>query len=136
VVAEGACDQLTVALAVFSRPETDHSFAAYGKGKYNFEDIEHRLHVFAACIDVEAGTVTAWGPAQVKCGSFKGGTLVRGDKAYGVLSLKDDGDGTVSTRAGIAASFAPELMTMIAEQCEGLGSFPATGPGDLNSEDK
>lgn len=124
---------LTVDLAAFFRPEVDHANAANGQGQYYYQGNAYRLRVTAACLDAAAGTVTAWGPAVVTAGSFKSGTLVRGDRAYGVLSLRDDGDGFVSARAGIASDFFDEgLATMVAEQCGGPGRFPAAGSGELD----
>ncbi|MEA2024798.1 MAG: hypothetical protein U9N79_11000 [Actinomycetota bacterium] len=126
---------LTVDLAAFFRPEADHANSANGQGQYYYQGNAYRLRVTAACFDAAAGTVTAWGPAVVTAGSFKDGMLVRGDRAYGVLSLRDSGDGSVSARAGIAADFfVGGLATMVAEQCGGSGhsSFPATGTGELD----
>jgi hypothetical protein len=135
---------LEVELSVASSPTPEAYTAAHGKGHYSFEGNSFRLRATFTCIDATQGTVTAWGPAMVTAGSFDvwgGVTLERTDKGYAVLSLLDNGDGTVSARAGIAVDFfdGGVLPTMIAQNCEYPHSsavFPATGPGELSFTSK
>ena len=134
---------LAIDLAVTTAPEPDNYTAARGQGEYSYDGNIFRLRVTHACVNAAEHTVTAWGPASVRSGSFEvpeGGPLVKTDKAYAVLSLLDNGDGTVSARAGIAADFfdGGHLPTMIAGNCEWPleGEFPATGAGQLNFTNK
>lgn len=145
---------LAVDLRVTSTPIDEIYTLAHGAGHYTSMGNSFTLRATRTCINSAEGTVTAWGPANVTAGSFRvmktidddpeiweWVTLERGDKGYAVLSLLDNGDGTVSARAGIAADFfaggqPPEtsLPTMIAQNCEyphSSAAFPATGPGGL-----
>ena len=130
---------LAIDLAVTTAPKPDNYTAARGQGEYSYNGNIFRLRVTHACVNAAEHTVTAWGPATVRSGSFDvpvGGPLVKTDRAYAVLSLLDNADGTVSARAGIAADFfdGGVLPTMIAENCEWPleGAFPATGAGELD----
>lgn len=145
---------LAVDLRVTSTPIDGIWTLAHGAGHYSYMGNSFTLRATRTCVNSAEGTVTAWGPANVTAGSFtvmktigndpevwEWVTLERGDKGYAVLSLLDNGDGTVSARAGIAADFfaggqPPEtsLPTMIAQNCEYPHSsavFPATGPGEI-----
>ncbi|MEA3510651.1 MAG: hypothetical protein U9R51_04370 [Actinomycetota bacterium] len=143
VATDSGHDGLTVDLRAVTRPVELNWTAAHGSGQYEYDGNAFRLRITHACVDPAERTVTVWGHAKVKSGSFEafeGGTLVPGDKAYGVLSLLDEGDGIVSARAGIFDYNDHDgAFTMIAQQCEypAVGSeFPATGPGDLKIKPK
>lgn len=136
VVAEDPYPGLAIDLSIKARPTTKSFVQAHGWGHYAYDGNAFRLRVTRACVTESESTVTAWGIARVTSGSFQSGTLTRGDKAYGILSLLDNGDGTVSARAGIGTDWEATIPGFVAVNCEHsppdlVAPFPATGPGEL-----
>jgi len=131
---------LTVDLSAVTRPTVENWTKARGQGYYEFDGNAFRLRVTHACNYSGFNTVTVWGPAKVKSGSFHDGEFVKGYKGYAVLSLLDEGDGVVSARAGFFDYDDDDgIFTMIAQQCEypdPSAVFPATGSGELVFEAK
>jgi hypothetical protein len=126
---------LTVDIAAFE--EVGGGFR--GQGSYYFNGKAYHVDASEVCINTVTGTVTIHGTAKVQSGTFgpwgSSPAIGVGDDAYGLLSLKDMGDGIVRARAGIRATQA-ELQSAINVQCGGSPIFPAVGPGDLNVKAK
>lgn len=133
MVAAGQYSGLAIDLAAFEEDGGTYR----GQGQYDFNGNAYHIDGTGGgvCIDVAAGTVTIWGPANIQAGSFTNGTIVAGDDAHGLLSLRDNGNGTLSGRAGVRATPA-ELQPFVDVQCGTSPVFPATGPGELNLKAK
>ena len=126
---------LEVSLVANAKPSSGDPNGARGHGKYALDGNAFRLKITHACVTYDEHTVSVWGIATVKSGSFDdglGGTLEKGDRANGFLSLLDHENGSISARAEIAAGWDP-IGDAIALNCEYYDSanFPATGPGEL-----
>lgn len=135
VATDSGHDGLSVGFRAVAKP-TEESFSrAHGSGYYEYNGNAFRLRITHMCVAESEGTASVWGHVKVKSGSFRDGALVKGDTAYGVLSLLDNGNGTVSARAGIAVDFS-DIADVIAVNCEHSSAhpapFPARGPGDLD----
>lgn len=109
---------LTTGFSVYEEWESTYS----GTGSYSYGSNSFSLDITDACIDEAGGEVTVRGTADANYTA----------DGYAFLSIRDNGDGTFSTRAGIKANEA-EIDGYYDTQCGSSPSYPASGStGYLN----